>query len=210
MPTGMATVHRHTLKLDNFTLILATTHEYLLQEALRDRMMIYCRFDYYSVEDLVEIVRQRADALNWQYESDEVLRIVAQRAKGSPRQALQRNLQTCWRVSKSHDHDAVILEDVYEAFHYLQIDELGLDQLDRSYLKILFDCGRTSLGVLSSKLSLPALTVQRLVEPYLFKENFITKDKSLSRVITEKGRRHIDSTFSPSKRWRIDHENVDG
>jgi Holliday junction DNA helicase RuvB len=188
-------------------MILATTHEYLLKDALRNRMRLYCRFDYYSVEDLVEIVSQRADALNWQYE-DEVLRIIAQRAKRTPRLALHRNLQMCWHVAKSHDRDVIILEDVREAFCHLQIDELGLDQLDRSYLEVLLESGRSSLGVLSSKLSLPALTIQRVVEPYLLKESFITKAKSSVRIITEKGRKHIENTSLPSKQRRLKDKNV--
>ena len=193
VPARISSMYSRTIRLDKFTIILATTHEYLLQDALRNRMRIYCRFDYYSVEDLVGIVRQRADALGWQYESDEVLHIVAQRAKGTPRQALHRNLQTCWCVVKSHDRDVITLEDVHEAFCHLQIDELGLDKLDRSYLEILLECSRSSLGVLSSKLSLPAFTIQRVVEPYLLKECFIAKDKSV-RIITEKGKNHIENT----------------
>jgi len=193
VPARISSMYSRTIRLAKFTMILATTHEYLLQDALRNRMRIYCRFDYYSVEDLVGIVRQRADALGWQYESDEVLHIVAQRAKGTPRQAIHRNLQTCWCVTKSHDRDVITLEDVHEAFCHLQIDELGLDKLDRSYLEVLLECGRSSLGVLSSKLSLPAFTIQRVVEPYLLKECFITKDKSV-RIITEKGKSHIENT----------------
>jgi Holliday junction resolvasome RuvABC ATP-dependent DNA helicase subunit len=162
-------------------------------------MRIHCRFDYYSADDLVEIVRQRANVLKWGYESDAVLQIIAQRAKGTPRLALNRNLQTCWYVARSHDRDVITLEDVREAFYHMQIDGLGLDQLDRSYLKILLETGRSSLGVLSSKMSLPALTIQRVVEPYLLKEGFITKDKSSVRVIREKGRKHIENTSLSSK-----------
>ena len=81
VPAGISSMYSHTIRLASFTLILATTHEYLLQKALRDRMRVHCRFEYYSVEDLIEIVRQRAEALKWRYESDEVLRIIAQRAK---------------------------------------------------------------------------------------------------------------------------------
>ena len=157
-------------------------------------MRIYCRFNYYSVEDLAEIVRQRADALEWRYESDEVLQMVAQRAKGVPRLALNKNLQACWYVAKSYDHDVITLKDVHKAFGLLQIDGLGLDQLDRSYLEVLLKCGRSSLGVLSSKLALPALTIQRVVEPYLLKENFIIKDNSSTRTITEKGKTHIENS----------------
>ncbi len=207
VPVSVSSTCSYTIPLANFTMILATTHEYLLQDALRNRMRIHCRFNYYSVEDLIGIVRQRADALNWPYESDEVLRIIAQRAKKTPRQALHRNLQMCWNVVRSYDRDEITLEDVHEAFCHLQIDELRLDQLDRFYLEVLLESGRSSLGVLSSKLSLPALTIQRVVEPYLLKESFITKAKSSIRIITEKGRKHIENTSLPSKQRRLKDKN---
>ena len=73
------------IPLANFVLILACTHEYQLQDAMRNRMRLYCRFDYYSIDDLTEIVKQRADALGWEYESVEVLRECAIRAKQTPR-----------------------------------------------------------------------------------------------------------------------------
>ena len=96
-------------------------------------------------------------------------------------------------TGNSHDSHVITVKDVHEAFGYLQIDEVGLDKLDRSYLEILLECGPTSLGVVSSKLSLPTQTLQRIVEPYLLKEGFIFKNKSSARVITEKGRSHIKS-----------------
>lgn len=208
VPAGISTVYSRTIPLAGFTTILATTHEYLLQDALRNRMRVYCRFNYYSVDDLVEIVRQRADALRWQYDSDQVLQIIAQRAKGIPRLALNTNLQTCWYVAKSRDSDVITLKDVHEAFGHLQVDELGLDKLDRSYLKILLECGPTSLGVVSSKLSVLTQTLQRIVEPYLLKEGFITKTKSSVRIITGKGRKHIENTSLPSKQRGLKDKNV--
>jgi len=192
VPAG--TSNYHTIPLANFTMILATTHEYMLLGALRNRMRIDCRFKDYLLDDLVGIVRQRIEALNWQCESDEIMRTVAQRAKGNPRQALHKNLQMCWHVAKSHDRDMIMLDDVNEAFHHLQIDELGLEYLDRAYLKVLYDCSPSALGILSSRLSLPTLTIQRVIEPYLFKEGFVIKGKSSARVITEKGEKHIEST----------------
>ena len=193
VPAGIASAISHIIPLSNFTMILATTHEYQLQDALRNRMRIYCRFDYYSVEDLVEIVRQRIAALDWKYESDEVLKMIAQRAKNTPRLALNRNLQTCWHVTQSHERNLITVDDAKEAFYYLEIDENGLDQLDRSYLNTLFECGKVSLGVLSSKISLPALTIQKIVEPYLLKEGFLMKDNSIRRI-TQKGMDHVMST----------------
>jgi holliday junction DNA helicase RuvB len=189
----------HALSLAGFTMILATTHEYLLQEALRDRMRIHCRFDYYSVEDLVTIVRQYASALGWQYESDEVLHMIAGRAKATPRQALHRNLQTCWEVAVSHDRDVITLADAHEAFGHLQIDDLGLDAIDRRYLGFLARGGPTPLVALSARLGLPPLTIQRVIEPYLIREAFVTKGKSSARIITNKGRRHIQKTLWPAQ-----------
>jgi Holliday junction DNA helicase RuvB len=203
IPAGAFSACSYTIPLANFASIIATTHEYLIQDALRNRMRIYCRFDYYADEDLTEIVRQRADALKWRCESDDVLRIIAQAAKKTPRLALNRNLQTCWNVARSHERNVITLADVNEAFRLLQIDDLGLDQLDRFYLKILSEHGRLSLGVLSSKLSLPALTIQRVVEPYLLKENFITKTTASARLITEKGIKHLENTSMSHRQLEV-------
>ena len=208
VPACASSQHSHAVPLANFTIILATTHEYLLQDALRNRMRIYCRFNYYSVGDLIEIVRQRADALKWEYESDQILQIIAQRAKGTPRLALNTNLQICWHVAKSHDRNVITLADAYEAFNYLRIDEAGLDKLDRSYLSALEKHERLSLGVLSSKLSLPSLTLTRVVEPYLLREGFVTKDKTSARVITQKGRELITNTSALSKTVEENIKNV--
>jgi len=196
VPSGLSAAAAHVIPLANFVMILATTHEYCLQEALRNRMRIYCRFTYYALHDLIEIVRQRTHALDWKYESEEVLHIVAQRAKKTPRRALHVNLQMCWNVAKSHDHNVITLQDVHEAFHHLQIDELGLDGLDRSYLKVLHENGALALNVLSSKLSLPAPTLQRVVEPYLLKEGFILKDRASLRLLTAKGRNHLENRLA--------------
>lgn len=188
-----ASANSHTIPLANFTIIFATTHEYQLHDALRNRMRIHCRFEYYTEEELVEIVRQRIKTLDWKYESDDVLRIIAQRAKKTPRLALNRNLQTCWHVSQSHDRNLITVDDTKEAFEHLQIDELGLDHLDRSYLNVLHEDGKASLGVLSSKLSLPGQTIQKIIEPYILREGFIIKENS-TRIITQKGRNHFMST----------------
>jgi len=181
------------IKLESFTLILATTHEYLLQEALRDRMRIYCRFHRYSVSDLVEIVDQRAKTLGWSYESREVLWKIAERAKGTARLALNRNLQGCWEMAQSHDHDSITTTDADGAFFYMKIDNLGLDETDREYLQILAMDGHVALNVISSKLGLPSKTIQDIIEPYLIRENLVTKDRYSMRVITQEGRNHVEA-----------------
>ena len=182
-----------SIPLAQFVLILATTHEYHLQDALRNRMRIYCRLNYYSLEDLVDIVRQRADALHWSYESDEVLYEISKRAKQTPRLALNRNLVMCWNMARSQDRDVITMNDVAEAFKHLNIDKAGLDELEQSYLMLLYNHNEISLNMISSKLGLPAQTISRVIEPYLIMEEFVGKGKTSVRFITEKGLKHINS-----------------
>ena len=194
IPRYRAKDKAYSIPLAPFVLILATTHEYHLQAALRNRIRIYCRLKYYSLEDLTNIVRQRADALRWGYESAEVLKTIAQRAKKTPRLALNVNLTMCWNVAQSKGRNIITLTDVEEAFKHLQIDELGLDSLERSYLTLLMEHGDLHLNVISSKLGLPSHTISRVVEPYLLQENLIHKGTGSIRCLSEKGRQHLEST----------------
>ena len=193
VPRGRAKNVKREIPLANFVLILASTHEFQLQDALRNRMRIYCRFDYYSIEDLTGIVKQRADALKWGYESIDVIRELASRARQTPRLALNRNLQMAWNVCSSHDRTTITMQDVTEAFRLLQIDSLGLDSLPREYLKQLAKHGNMKLNVLASKLALPRQTIASVIEPYLLRTELIEK-KGSDRVITEKGRTHLETT----------------
>jgi len=192
LPRGGSRKSAYSIPLANFTLILASTHEYQLQDALRNRMRIYCRFNYYSIEDLTDIIKQRALALGWKYESEDVLRTIALRSKQTPRIALNRNLQMAYNVSISHNNENITLSDVEEAFQLLKIDELGLDTLERQYLRTLLS-GSNKLNVLSSKTGLPAATISNVIEPFLLRQQLIDKNGS-NRLITEKGREHLLKT----------------
>lgn len=185
--------NKRVIPLENFTLVMATTHEYFLQDALRNRMRIYARFEYYSLDDLVEIIRQRTFALKWDIGSEQVLIEIAKRSKKTPRIALNRNLQQCWNVCSSKGKEVITMDDVSEAFKLIQIDELGLDELERNYLRILHQNGPAPLNVISSKLALPTQTIKNVLEPYLLQENLIQKDKCSHREITDKGKAHIQS-----------------
>lgn len=193
VPRGRARNVKREIPLANIVYILASTHEFQLQDALRNRMRIYCRFDYYSIEDLTDIVKQRADALKWGYESIEVLRELASRAKQTPRLALNRNLQMAWNVCSSHDRTTITMSDVNEAFRLLQIDSMGLDSLPREYLKQLAKHKSMKLNVLGSKLALPRQTIASVIEPYLLRTELIEKRGS-DRAITAKGRNHLETT----------------
>ncbi|AQT68251.1 Holliday junction ATP-dependent DNA helicase RuvB [Anaerohalosphaera lusitana] len=183
-----------SVPLANFTIILATTHEFQLQNALRNRMRLCCRFNYYSADDLTYIVKQRADALKWDYENSEVLHEIAKRAKQTPRIALNRNLQMAWSVCSADGRNVITKEDVCKAFDLLDIDEEGLDTLDQAYLCELSKRNSMKLNVLSSKLGLPSRTISSVIEPYLLRQELIEKQGS-ERQITEKGKQHISQNL---------------
>ena len=191
IPKRVAKNKKQVIPLENFTLLLATTHEYYLQDALRNRIRIYCRFEHYCLDDLVEIIRQRALALKWDIESEDVLVEIAKRSKKTPRIALNRNLQQCWNVCSSQGREVITMNDVFEAFRLLQIDILGLDEFERNYLRVLHQHGPTPLNVISSKLALPTQTIKTVLETYLLQENLIQKNKCSHREITSLAYEHI-------------------
>jgi len=191
VPGRSSSKSKRAIPLENFTTIMATTHEYCLTEALRNRMRIYCRFERYALEDLVEIIRQRALALRWEVESEEVLIEIAKRSKKTPRIALNRNLQMCWNVCSSQGRQMITMHDLNQAFSLLDICPFGLDELERDYLTILLENGPTPLNVIASKLALPSQTIRTVLEPYLLMEGLISKEKNSHRVITPKAEEHL-------------------
>src|SRR5271165_955226 len=88
-----------SIPLADFTLLLSTTDEYCLLQPLRDRMKLVLRFQFYSVDDLTTLVKQRGHALGWHVE-EAVFPLIAARSRGTPRLSL-RLLQSCRRVCRS-------------------------------------------------------------------------------------------------------------
>ncbi len=181
----------HPISLANFVMILATTDEYRLKEPLRNRMRLHCDLVYYSTEEIVQIIQQKIKGLGWDYTDKTVLQMLANRSKGTPRLALNNYLQLAKDISIVHNHSAIWLEDVREAFEHLQIDEQGLNVRDRQYLQIIMRRGYASLGEISAGISLPTSTIQKVIEPYLIWAGYASKGKSYLRIITEKGLKHM-------------------
>jgi Holliday junction DNA helicase RuvB len=189
LPRNHASKAPRTIPLAPFVLILATTHEFQLQDALRNRMRIYCRFDYYSIDNLVEILRQRIRSLGWAYESEDVLQFLGSRSKKTPRLSLN-YLQMAFNVASSNSRTIITKDDVIEAFRLLQVDGMGLDPVEQFYLHELAKRGSTKLNVLSSKIGLPHRTISEVIEPYLLRAELITKEV-VDRLITDKVMKHI-------------------
>lgn len=184
--------HKQAIPLANFTLLFASTHEFELQDALRNRARILCRTDYVSEDTLVDILTQRSLSLGWEIESRDVLIEIARRSKSTPRLAINRNLQMAWNVACSNNRTLITKQDVLQAFKLLQIDQRGLDIIERRLLHELSKYNSMKLNVIASKLGLPARTISSVIEPYLLKQELIIKDGS-DRVITELGRNHIEN-----------------
>jgi Holliday junction DNA helicase RuvB len=182
-----------SIPLADFSLLLATTDEHCLLAPLRDRMRLVLRFQHLSHDELTTVVCNRSDALGWVIE-DEVVPLVAQRAKGVPRLAL-RLLQSCWRVARSQGESVITSGHLQRACDLEQIDSLGLGPVEQAYLAALAD-GNSRLNVLSSILGLPSQTVSRVIEPFLIRSGLVSKDDQGRRLLTGEGRAHLSNSCS--------------
>jgi Holliday junction DNA helicase RuvB len=179
-----------SIPIADFTLLLSTTDEYRLLQPLRDRMKLLLRFDFYSVEDLATLVRQRSQALRWQVE-EEGFPNIATRSRNTPRLAL-RLLQSCRRVCRSEGKSTITQEHLERACLLEGIDALGLGPVEQQYLMILAERD-TRLNVIASRLGLPPRTVSQVTEPFLLRIGLICKDDQGRRQLTASGREHVAS-----------------
>ncbi len=182
-----------SIPIANFTLLLATTDEFSLLQPLRDRMKLVLRFDFYTVEELTVLVKQRSQALRWRVE-EEVYGQIAQRARGTPRLGL-RLLQSARRVCRSEGKTTITQEHLEFACSLEGIDALGLGPVEQQYLMILAERD-SRLNVIASRLGLPPRTVSQVTEPFLLRAGLIAKDEQSRRQLTAWGRQHL-STYRP-------------
>jgi Holliday junction DNA helicase RuvB len=179
------------LPLPRFTLIGATTRIGLLLSPLRNRFGILGQLDYYTPEDLAEIVKRSAKILNIKIEEN-ATRIIGARARGTPRIAnrLLRRIRDFAEVK----YNGVITEDIAtEALSALEIDELGLDVMDRKILSTIiekFNGGPVGIETLAISISEEKDTIIEVYEPYLVQIGFM-KHTPRGRVVTDLAYRHL-------------------
>lgn len=177
------------MNIEKFTLIGATTEEYAILPPLMDRFKLVLRMDFYTTDDLVQILTMRTKALGWNCE-EEVIKLMALRGKQTPRIAL-RLLESCFRTAKAYNSDIIKKEHAIMTFELEGLDCLGCDQAEQQYLQILHETHgqATRLNVIASRLGLPSRTIAGL-EQYLVRQNLITKNDS-GRNLTKKGYQHV-------------------
>lgn len=177
-----------SMKVADFSLLLATTDEHRLLQPLRDRMRLVLRFDFYNEGELETVVRQRSRALGWTVD-EAVFPLIAQRSRGTPRIAL-RLLQACRRVCRAEGETTITVDQLRRACELEGIDELGLGPTEQKYLEVVSD-GGSRLNVIASTLGLPPRTVSQVTEQFLIRVGLIAKDDQGRRLLSEKGRSHL-------------------
>ena len=174
-----------------FTLIGATTRSGLLTTPLRERFGIPLRLDFYQVEEL-EIVVRRAAGLMKLNINDGGAREIARRARGTPRVAgrLLRRVRDFAVVGNVEKISADVAD---EALSRLEVDQLGLDLMDRRYLCCIaenYGGGPVGVETLSAALSEQRDALEEIIEPFLIQKGFLQRT-SRGRLLTKFGRNHI-------------------
>lgn len=179
------------IELPNFTLIGATTKAGLLSSPLRDRFGVSHRMEYYTEDELANIILRGGNILGVKVEKDGALEL-AKRSRGTPRIAnrlLKRVRDYC-----EIRGDGVINKNIsIEALEILQIDSVGLDDLDRDIItSIIENYGGGPVGIetLSLLLGEDRRTLEEVYEPFLVKIGYI-KRTSRGRVVTDKAYKHF-------------------
>jgi holliday junction DNA helicase RuvB len=180
-----------TLDLPAFTLVGATTRTGLLTSPLRDRFGMTFRLDYYEPGELAAIVVRSARILGVEIAEDAAEEIAA-RARGTPRIA-NRILRRVRDVAEVRHQGAITTAIAREALALLEVDELGLERLDRELLHAIakkYDGGPVGVGTLAASLGEEPETIEYVYEPFLLQLGFIQRTPR-GRTITKLGRAHL-------------------
>jgi Holliday junction DNA helicase RuvB len=164
------------IDLPKFTLIGATTRQGLITTPLRDRFGIPVRLNFYSVEDLEQVVRRAARLLGLGLTEDGA-REVARRSRGTPRIAgrLLRRVRDFAQADKDSEVNARVAD---AALTRMEVDQLGLDAMDRRYLAMIADIykgGPVGVETLAAGLSEPRDTIEEVIEPFLIQLGLVAR-----------------------------------
>ncbi len=180
-----------TIDLPHFTLVGATTRTGLLTTPLRDRFGLTFRLGYYDAEQLGSIVHRSAGILGAPLE-DDAAEEIARRSRGTPRIA-NRILRRVRDVAQVRYDGAITAAVAREALDLLEVDDEGLERIDRDLLEAIalkFGGGPVGLSTLAVALGEEPDTLEDVYEPYLLQLGFLQRTPR-GRVITALGRAHV-------------------
>ncbi len=184
------------LDLPPFTLVGATTRAGDLSAPLRDRFGIVSKLNYYTTEQLSDIVARSARVLGTEIDEAAVIEI-AKRSRGTPRIA-NRLLRRIRDFAQVLNDGVITLELAQQSLDRLHVDSLGLDEVDLRYLRGIierFRGGPVGLESLANSISEETTTLEDVYEPYLIQIGFINRT-SRGRVATERAYEHLKISYA--------------
>jgi Holliday junction DNA helicase RuvB len=187
------------LKLPRFTVVGATTRLALVSAPLRARFGAVYRLDYYDMPAMREVVKRASNLLKISSDHHGVEEI-AQRARGTPRVAL-RLLRRVRDFAQVKADGAITREVAIEALNLLEVDPLGLDEVDRRTLKTIIEKyggGPVGLNTIAASISEEPDTIMDVVEPYLLQLGFLDRTPQ-GRVATRLAYEHLNLPFSETQ-----------
>ena len=184
------------IPLSRFTLVGATTRAGQLTTPLRDRFGVLLRLELYSAEELATIVTRSASLLEVEIDKEGALEI-ASRSRGTPRIA-NRLLKRVRDYAQVKGDGRITLEIAKTALKALEIDELGLDNIDRKLLETIikfYGGGPVGLETLAATIGEEAITIEDVYEPYLMQIGFLSRTPK-GRCVTRLAYDHLNIPFS--------------
>ncbi|MGR3742092.1 Holliday junction branch migration DNA helicase RuvB [Companilactobacillus sp. DQM5] len=177
--------------LPPFTLIGATTRAGQLSAPLRDRFGIVQHMNYYTVDELTQIVQRSSEVLNMETIQDGAYEI-ARRSRGTPRIA-NRLLKRVRDFAEVSEKKVIDMQIAKHSLDQLQVDNNGLDQVDRKILKMMIELykgGPLGLKTIAANIGEEQETIETVYEPYLMQLGFL-KRTPRGRMVTKKGYNHL-------------------
>ena len=183
--------HSLRLNLPRFTLIGATTRAGSLSAPLRDRFGVVCKFDMYEPNELAVILRRSADILGVGIDEASTAEL-AIRSRGTPRVAnrLLKRVRDFCQVKGSGNIDKSITEST---LHSLGIDELGLEELDRTILRLIihsFGGGPVGIDTIAASVGEERITIEDVYEPYLMQSGLLHRTQK-GRMVSQTAYHHL-------------------
>ncbi len=183
------------LKIKPFTLIGATTRAGMLTNPLRDRFGVICRLELYSADELKIIIKRSARILGINID-DDASGEIAKRSRGTPRIAnrlLKRVRDYAQVLGEGHVNKAI----ADKTLQVMEIDDLGLDTIDRKILLTMinkFGGGPVGLDTLAATISEDATTIEDVYEPYLLQLGFVSRTPR-GRIVLEGAYKHFGMEY---------------
>ncbi|NMB18387.1 MAG: Holliday junction branch migration DNA helicase RuvB [Erysipelothrix sp.] len=186
------------LDLPPFTLVGATTRAGDLTAPLRDRFGIVSKLNFYSFEEIEQIVRRTSIVMDTPIEEEAIVEI-AKRSRGTPRIA-NRLFRRVRDFALVLNDNVIDLEIAKYGLDKLKVDSLGLDEVDVRYLRGIierFNGGPVGIEAIASSISEEVMTLEDVYEPYLLQLGFINRTPR-GRVVTQKAYKHLKIDYHES------------